>query len=37
MVYRRSDGNIAWVDPHNLDRAAAQGESPNARDTALTG
>lgn len=23
MVYRRNDGNIAWVDPQNLDRAAA--------------
>jgi hypothetical protein len=25
MIYRRSDGNIAWVDPQNLGRDAAAG------------
>lgn len=42
MVYRRSDGNIAWVDPQNLDNgAAAQGEGRDggrdARSKALNG
>ncbi len=33
MVYRRNDGNIAWVDPQNLDQAAGRA----ARGKALNG
>lgn len=33
MVYRREDGNIAWVDPQNLDQAAGR----DARGKALNG
>ncbi len=32
MVYRRNDGNIAWVDPQNLDRAPS-----DARNKSFTG
>jgi len=32
MVYRRNDGNIAWVDPQNLDRATG-----GARNKAING